>query len=490
MISTATSAMRAADTPDIPRPRHHVGLLGKLVLFHFGTLLVFTSWAFGGQAPWARDIIAGWGTVGGLLFFAVCWTRGKSSGAGAGPVLRWLWPLWLYDLLVVASCFNPGFKEMVVAGERSLVLADPHPWLPSAALPGLAAKELWQFNVLLLSSFNLFLVLPGRRFVRRVLFLLAANAVVLAVFGTFQKLAHAEGLWFGLVHSPNARFFATFIYHNHWGAFTVLNTTVCLALLFHALRRGGQRDIWHSPVLMGAVVTLLLAASVPLSASRSCTALLGVLLTGALIHFLGRLIRRRRERHESALLPVAGLVLAVALATAAVAYLGRDVIAQRARLTSEQAARIAQEDTLNSRLTLYRDTWRMAAAKPWFGWGLESYAHVFRVYNTQRAAEAWVWIPYYAEAHNDWLQSLAEVGFVGTGLLALLVLLPLGTIPWRRVESAVPRYLLTGCGLVLLYAWVEFPFANPAVMLTFCATFCCALRYATLELRARPEEPR
>ena len=482
--------MSDVNSPDALRRRHRTGVLVKLVLFHFGSLLVFTTWAFGGQAPWARQGIAVWGAVGVLLFIAACWTRDKSSDEHTWPALRYLWPLWLYNMVVAASCFNPSFNEIVVAGEKSLVMSNPNPWLPSAARPLLAAKELWQFNGIVLSCFNLFLVLPGRRFVRGVLFLLGANAVVLAVFGTFQKLAHADGLWFGLVHSPNARFFSTFIYHNHWGAFTLLNTAVCLALLFQALHRGGTRDIWHSPVLMGAVVTLLLAASVPLSGSRSCTALMGLLLVGAITHFLARLIRRRRERGESALLPVAGIVLAVLVATAAVAYLSRDVIAQRAHLTSEQLAHIAKEDILNSRLTLYRDTWRMAAAKPWFGWGLESYAHVFRVFNTQRAAELWIWIPFYAEAHNDWLQSLAETGFVGTGLLALLVLVPLCALPWRRVDSIVPRYLLTGCALVLLYAWVEFPFANPAVMLTFCATFCCALRYATLDLRAQPEEPR
>src|SRR5258708_37788359 len=121
-------------------------------------------------------------------------------------------------------------------------------------------------------------------------------------------------------------------------------------------------------------------------------------------------------------------------------------------LTSEQLAHTARADTLNSRLMLYRDTWRMAAAKLWFGWGLESYAHVFRIFNTQRAAELWVWIPFYAEAHNDWLQSLAEAGFVGTGLLALLVLVPLLSVPWRRVASVLPRYLLAGCALVLQIA--------------------------------------
>jgi len=90
----------------------------------------------------------------------------------------------------------------------------------------------------------------------------------------------------------------------------------------------------------------------------------------------------------------------------------------------------------------------MAAQKPWFGWGLESYAHVFRIFNTQRTAESQWWVVFYAEAHNDWLQALAEVGFVGTGLLALLVLLPFAPCPgggWlgcaalssRRVRPAV-----------------------------------------------------
>ena len=218
----------------------------------------------GGQAPWARQVIAWWGTAGFGLFLWTCLTRRRSTEEKSRQTLRFLWPLLLYDLLVIASCFNPGFREVMVAGQPSLVLADPHPWLPSAARPLLAMKELWQFNGLVVSSFNLLLVLHRRGQVRRVLFLLAGNAVVLAVFGTFQKLAGAKGLWFGLVPSPNPRFFATFIYHNHWGAFTLLNLAAGVALLFHYHRRGGQRDIWHSPVLLGAVAIVLLALSVPL----------------------------------------------------------------------------------------------------------------------------------------------------------------------------------------------------------------------------------
>jgi O-antigen ligase len=435
-----------------------------------------------------RQVIAGWGAIGVLLFIIACARHSNTSGERSHPALRWLWPLLVYNLIVVTSCFNPSFKSVVVAGQPSLVLADPNPWLPSSAQPQLALRELWYFNVIVLSSFNLYLVLRNRRMVRSLLFILAINGVVLAVFGTFQKLTVAKQLWFGLVPTPNLKFFSTFIYPNHWGAFTLLNTAVCLGLLYHFIRRGGQRDFWHSPVLLGALGILLLATTIPLSGSRSSTVLSALLLFGAVTHFLVRLLRRRRELNESPTLPVVSIILAAVISLAAIAYLSRDVIIQRAQLTSEQVAGVAKEGTLTSRLVLYRDTWRMAAAKPWFGWGLESYAHVFRIFNTQRTVESWWWIPFYARAHNDWLQSLAEVGFVGTSLLALLVLLPLRAVSWRRVESILPRYLLAGDALILLYAWLEFPFANPAVLMTFCGTFYCAIRYARLDLQNRRED--
>lgn len=480
-MSTHSSA--AAPHPQPARASRMPRSFENIVVAHFCLLLIFTSWAFGGQATWVREVIAAWGTIGVLLFIAGCWLQ--ANPAARRTVLCYLWPLVLYNLMVGASCFNPNFREIIIGGVPSLVMGDPIPWLPSSARPLLTMKELWQFDVIILSCFNLFLALSGRSRLRLVLLILAGNAVCLAVFGTFQKLVHSSGLWFGLVASPNPKFFSTFIYHNHWGAFTVLNTAICLGLLFHYMRRTGHRDIWHSPALMGAVITLLLAASVPLSSSRSCTILMAGLLTGALIHFLRRLVRQRREHHESALLPVMGMSLAVIIATASIGYLARDVIAQRAQLTVEQVSRIAREDTLNSRLTLYRDTWRMAAEKPWFGWGLESYAHVFRVFNSQRTPEIWFGQPFYAEAHNDWFQSLAEVGFVGTSLLALLLGIPLLSVSWRHVASPLPRYLLAGCALILAYAWLEFPFANPAVMLTFAASFYGAIRYAVLDAEIR-----
>lgn len=463
--------------------------LEKLVLFHTGAFVIFTAWAFGGQAPFARQVIVWWGTAGMLLFVWSCLASRRPAAGGLHPAISLLWPLWLYDLLVIASCFNPAFVEMTIEGERYWRVGDPIPWLPTSARPWLSARELWQFNGIVLSAFNVLLVVQRRSRLRLLLLVLAGNAMLLAVFGTFQKLVGAEGLWFGLVESPQPRFFSTFVYHNHWGAFTILNTVVCLALLFYYYRRGGYRDLWHSPVLLGAVATLLLATTVPLSASRSCTLLLGLLLGWALVHILIRVIRHRRKAGRPSFWPVAGIVGTALLAAAAIGFLGRAAISERARQTAAQLAGAETTGiTTSSRLTLYGDTWRMAMERPWFGWGLESYASVFPIYNSQRPVERWFPALRYTEAHNDWFQSVAETGFVGTGLLATLVLGLFASPPWRRTDPVLPGYLLAGCCLILLYAWLEFPFANPAVMLTFCLLLCCAVRYAALDARTASGE--
>ena len=129
--------------PRSSRNRRSGVSLETLVLVHFGVLVVFTSWAFGGQAPWVRQGITAWGTVGVLLFIIACWVRTKPHGEHLHPAVRCLWPLLLYNIVVGASCFNPSFKDAVIAGEPSLVMGDPNPWLPSSARPMLTLKELW-----------------------------------------------------------------------------------------------------------------------------------------------------------------------------------------------------------------------------------------------------------------------------------------------------------------------------------------------------------
>lgn len=474
--------------PDVSRPRRD-HWWEPVVIVHLAVLIVGTSWGFGGQAPWVRHLLVLWGTVGVALFAMVAGSRSARGELSSAP-LRHLWPLLAFDALVLISAMNPSTQLIGRGAEAYFRHVTPRwPWLPSSARPDLSLRELWQFNGIVISCYNALFVIHSRRRLRQLLYVIATNAMVLAVFGTLQKLVRADGLWFGRVHSPNEFFFATFIYHNHWGAFTLLNAGACLALLFHALRRESHRDLWHSPALAGTIAILLLAATAPLSGSRSSSFLLAIFLAGALGHFLLRLVRNRRAHHESAALPVAGVVLVALGAIGSILWLSREVIAKRTATTVQQIHEIQGQATLNQRLRLYRDTWNMAAERPVFGWGLETYANVFMIYNSAPDPGPGGWKPFYAEAHNDWLQSLAEVGFVGTILLMLLGGTTLWTVKWRRVESHVPRYLLAGCALVLLYAWVEFPFANPSVMIAFWSSLYLAAAYARLDLADPNREP-
>ncbi len=448
-----------------------------MTLIHVAGLLVFTAWDFGGETDLARLVISWWGALALPLTVLACLQR-LERREGLPAVLHWLWPLLFFDGLVLLSTLNPSFTYSLIGGIRVLVAGGSKPGWPSSALPVVSLRALWEFNAIYLTCFNLTVVVARRRVLRALLFILIVNALALAVMGTFQKLAGTTGLYFGLQRTPNTEFFATFIYHNHWAAFVLLYTAGALGLLFHYARRADHDGERHSPVLFGLVVTLFLAAAVPMSTSRSGVLLVFALLAGALLHWLRRLDRARRLAGRPSAAPMA-LVVAVFLAGLAGIYLlGRPIINRRVDTTRVQLEQIRLRGDLGNRTQLYADTWRMAREKIWFGWGLGTYGTVFQMFNQQVSVEGWV--PFYAAAHSDWLQALAEVGLVGTTLLVLLGAVPLAAILRLGPPGPLPTYLLTGCGLLALYALMEFPFANPAVMEAFWFCFFTAVRYHKL----------
>ena len=133
----------------------------------------------------------------------------------------------------------------------------------------------------------------------------------------------------------------------------------------------------------------------------------------------------------------------------------------------------------------------MAADKPVFGWGLESYGPIFLRYSTVSPGIDGL-MNTFEDAHSDWLQSLAEIGFSGTALLLLLALLPLFET-WRRLRPKIgppETWLLAGCVLVALYACIEFPFANPAVVALWWVSWFAALRLIQLESSTGTKPPR
>lgn len=471
-------------TPNTRSPDLDAGTrLEQLTIWHAAAFVLVASWGFGGNIDWIRTPLALWGTAGALLTISGLTVRLRRRSVSWWPVL-WLLPFLALALLILVGTFNPNYGT-VSFFERTVYRPVPPPvaWLPSSARPDLARTELWLFSGLYLAGFNLVINVRRRRSLRGLLGVLVLNGVALAVFGTFQKLAGAPGLYFGLQPSPNPAFFASFIYHNHWGAFILLTVAACLGLIDHYGTKARPRDFWHSaasPLLVGL---LLLAASIPLSSSRSATLLLVVIAVVAGAHAVRRIRSARVRSGRSSHAAVLVLSLALLLALTAIAWLAAPVLQARLEKTREQFATWQEVGGLGGRERLYRDTWRMALDRPWTGWGFESYETVFTRFNTQGSPRDRLSV-HYDQAHSDWLQAIAETGFIGFALLILMAVVPIWTVrnAWRTAEP-LPLALLGGCLLVSAYAWVEFPFANPAVVALFWILFFTAQRYVQLAAR-------
>jgi O-antigen ligase len=455
--------------------------LEKIAVMQAGVLLLFATWAFGGNIGWARTSLC----IGGSLAVFVTareFLRRLREPAGSLRMAHWLWPLFLLNIVVGASLFHPSFRETMVEGASVLVPQSVATSWPSSARPAHTWKALWLCDALFLVAFNLAFVVRQRRLLRGLLLAVAVNALVLAVFGTLQKLMRSPGLFFGSVTSPNEKFFASFIYQNHWGAFVVLSVAVMLGLIFLETRKTGYRDFWHSPAFAGVIAVVVLSATAPLSGSRACSLAAACLLGGALAHGCRNVVRQRRSAGRSAATPLVLLGLAGSLGLAGVLWVARPVIEQRLGDTREQITHMRKIGSLGSRAILYADTWQMAGDRIWFGWGLGAYSTGFYVYNTQTSPVDRLPV-YYADAHSDWLQSVAEVGLIGTLLRVILFSLPLGALLRCRPWPVETTYLLGGCTLVLAYALVEFPFGCPAVVLMTLVCFFGGNRLALLQQR-------
>lgn len=484
MNTAATSSSPALVSGASGRRRGAPSRLERVTVVHVGVLLLLASWAFGGGATWARSWIAAWGSLGVLITLAAALTRDRQRERTSSP-LPWLWPLVALNVLILASCLNPSFSAMVYEGQALLAFTGArYPSLPSTAHPPTSLEHLWLFDAIYLSCFNLALTVRRRRSLRQLLVVAVVNAVILSVFGTFQKLV-ANGLFFGLVPAPNPRFFATFVYGNHWGAYLTLLLAAGIGLVFHYARRAREGDATRSPVITGVFGLILMAITPALAGSRAGIALVAVLLGAAAIHTLLHLARRRRAHGHSAALPVAALLGCAGLVVGGTIYLGRESLQERWQETEGQL----RVGLVGERLSVYRDTLRLAESRPVFGWGLGSFEQALQLIRPRPLEANRQYEHSYVEAHSDWLQAFAELGLAGAALVALCGLVPLRDARVLRHAGSFAGYLLAGCGLIVAYAGVEFPFANPAVTIAFWMLFFAALQYVRLSARGHPSDP-
>jgi len=398
-------------------------------------ILVFATLTLGATPAWARAAteLAVLGLV--ALWLAAAALRGESN-------LRL--PSLFYPLLAVFlfACLQ-AFARLSVYPPATR----PHVWL-------------------LLAAGGLFLLLHNQLTsedrVEAFVTALLLFAFALAVFAIVQKLSfNGKIYWFWEPHMQGL-VFGPFINRNHYAAWVLMLTPLAWVKATRRHQSGEARLFW-------GLVLLVLGLSVMLSLSRAGTVLF--LLSFPLYLLLGRPGRRTGRTAAAGALAVIVLAGAATLALDTGRLLGRWEALGKLFTESESVDLY--------RVHMWRDTLPMIRDHLWLGSGLDTFSVLSDSYRTFPSSAHW------AQAHNDYLQWLAETGLVGAAL-ALWFLWTLGRTVAEKMRLAAEsrtRQLVVGaalgCLLVLLHSLVDFPLRIPANALLFASLWAVITAPAT-----------
>ena len=307
------------------------------------------------------------------------------------------------------------------------------------------------------------------------------------LFGIYNR-EHNNGLLYWLWPSQDGGgdLFGPFVNRNHFAGWMLMTVCLLTGSLFGQVERaspGGpdprrqRRLAWMSSAQANGLLLMggaLLIATVSLFWAQSRSAIVGLGVAGTA--FLWLVLTRRRLGTTRRAVAVAALCIAVLAGV-----LRRGPV----RLLEY----FQDERNLLSRLDAWRDGWGVVRDFPFFGTGLNTYSDAMLFYQQRNPGV------HLAQAHNDYLQLLAEGGLLVTIPAAVAILL-LALAIHRNLRSARGQargyWIRAGAAVGLLAIAVqevfEFSLQIPADALLFCTLAAVAL--TPLPTSSGPTVPR
>jgi len=345
-------------------------------------------------------------------------------------------------------------------------------------------------GVAVIGSLMLFIVGASRLLsiqgVRGVAHAIAVIGVVLALTGIIQHAVVTNGKVYGFwTPKMGGNPYGPFVNKNHFGGWMLMALPVVFGLICGAVARGmdgvrptlRDRLLWFSSpdasrLLLLSGAALVMAVSLFLTMSRSAEGAFGLSIAITAIAILRKQSGTARR--------VAALSIVLALAGAAVAWIGPDAIVAHFADPNWQ--------DLNNRKGAWIDAIAIARRYPLTGTGLNTYGFATLFYQTFDLAQ------HYAQAHNDYLQLAAE----GGALLVVpaLVCLAVFIVAVRRRfadETSVTTYWIrtgavTGIAAMALQEVAEFSLQMPGNAFLF-AVLCAMALHRTPDRRPRTLRP-
>ncbi len=361
-------------------------------------------------------------------------------------------------------------------------------------VPAATRTELVKYACYGLFAWLLWRVVRTRRRAETVVLVILGSALFQAAYGLAEYFGGTGRIFSYKNLRGTGSAFGTFINRDHYAGFLEMAFPLSLGYLlaradFFALKKGltlRQKLVWFSQerlqkvIVLGAVAVVL---GVGLFFSRSRSGVLILVVTFFLMMTalsLGRggpgetggrtpPARRLRQGRFLKVVRTTGLALAFTLVT-----IGIKPVLER--FTLESILREARPRFYDLTLDMIRD-------HPLFGTGAGTYIYAYTRYERQDLGGI------LHHAHNDYLETLAEMGLIGGGAIILAAFVGLGLTfgRWLGRNDVFARGVglgaMGGIAAVLIHSLSDFNLRIPANAVYFVALYALGMR--AVGLRAR-----
>ncbi len=438
--------VNALDLTDEHDPSERFSRLSGVNFILLCVILIFATLAYGATETWAFGFITILTGLVGIFWLADAWFNREfrfDTSALQLPVLG-LILIGLIQLLPLGSVEVSGAISVPAVSSLSL-----NPYTTRLAVV--------QLVVLIVFFAAAYTHINSAFRLRRIVTVVIIFGAIMAFFGILQRLASPEGIY-GWRPTPQAIPFASFVNQHHFAAFMEMTIGLTLALL---VGRGTEKD----KRLLLIIAIVLMGIAILLTGSRGgVLSLLGVIGFVLLTNFLRKsdadeveLSRdERRSRFRRNLGLVGGAFGLLVVLFSAVLLLGGDAPLSRGIGLTTQA------DVSSGRLHFWAVGLKIFLAHPIIGAGLDAFGTAFPLYDTWNGAFR------VEQAHNDYLQILADAGILGFLCVAAFIFL-LFKQGLRRIGGEHSHFRrsvavggLAGCFGIMIHSFFDFPLRTPS----------------------------
>lgn len=402
----------------------------------------------------------------------------------AAIVLLWLVETWKGR----GFLFNPSALQIPIIGLITIGLVQLLPLSGATGadiLSGLEPSQAISFEpfatrffVIRLAIYLIFFAaclafINNERRLKKAVLMIVIFGAAMAFFGVLQRLANPEGIY-GFRETPQAKPFGPFVNQHHFAAFMQLTGGLTISLLF-------GKNVSRERQIMLATALVVMGVAVILTSSRGgILGFVAVFLFVILVNFLsGRWSKKSRAKRDKSNvqrnvgIALAGIAIVVMILGVVLFVGGDDSLLRGIGVANTNV------DISSGRLHFWPIAIAIFLEHPILGVGFDAFGVAF----TQH--DSWSGALSVQQAHNEYLQTLADSGLAGficiTGFIFLLFRNGLQTIEnatgFRR-EAAVGA--LAGCFGILIHSFFDFPLRTPSNAFFF--LLLCAI--ATVPIRS------